>query len=116
MEIKKLYKGSENNKLMPPKRMVKRDIFRKEIHDKYNYVADPHGAVGYLGSKAYLKENPNAHCVFLETAHPVKFLDVVEEVVKEKQTLPPQIETVMHNKKISIKIGTYKELKDYLLK
>ncbi|PCI01758.1 MAG: hypothetical protein COB79_03610 [Zetaproteobacteria bacterium] len=55
----------------------------KEIYGNYNYVADPHGAVGYLGAKAYLKSNPKAHCVFLETAHPSKFLDVVEDVIKE---------------------------------
>ncbi len=90
-------------------------IAMKEIYDKYNYVADPHGAVGYLGAKAYLKDNPNAHCVFLETAHPVKFLDVVEEVVKEKQALPTQIEAVIDKEKVSIKISKYKELKNYLL-
>ncbi|HRV54190.1 MAG TPA: threonine synthase, partial [Mangrovimonas sp.] len=51
----------------------------KELYNEYNYVADPHGAVGYLGAKEYLKERPDSHVVFLETAHPTKFLDVVEE-------------------------------------
>ncbi|MBJ6369411.1 threonine synthase [Snuella sedimenti] len=87
-----------------------------EIYDTYNYVADPHGAVGYLGCKAYLKENPNAHCVFLETAHPTKFLDVVEDVIKEKQPLPEQIEAVMDKEKKSVVISTYNDLKGYLLK
>lgn len=87
----------------------------KELHDNYNYVADPHGAVGYLGAKEYLKTNPDSHCVFLETAHPVKFLDVVEEVVQEKQNLPKQIQTVINRQKVSIKIDTYQELKSYLL-
>ena len=88
----------------------------KEIYTQYNYVADPHGAVGYLGSKTYLKENPNAHCVFLETAHPTKFLDVVEAVIKEKQPLPEQIQSVIHKEKVSIEISTYEDLKAYLLK
>ncbi|MDO5971470.1 threonine synthase [Flavivirga aquimarina] len=88
----------------------------KEIYTKYNYIADPHGAVGYLGSKAYLKENPKAHCVFLETAHPTKFLDVVEDVIKEKQPLPAQIEAVMDKEKVSVVISTYDDLKHYLLK
>jgi len=87
----------------------------KEIHSQYNYIADPHGAVGYLGAKEYLKENPNTHCVFLETAHPVKFLDVVEEVVGEIQELPPQIEAVIHNEKVSVIIDSYVQLKDFLL-
>ena len=86
-----------------------------EIYNNYNYVADPHGAVGYLGCKAYLKENPKAHCVFLETAHPTKFLDVVEEVIKEKQPLPEQIQAVMGNKKVSVVISTYEDLKAFLL-
>lgn len=87
-----------------------------EIFDNYNYVADPHGAVGYLGCKAYLKENANAHCVFLETAHPTKFLDVVEAVIKEEQPLPEQIQSVMGKEKESIVISTYEDLKAFLLK
>jgi len=91
-------------------------IALKEIFDNYNYVADPHGAVGYLGCKAYLKEHPNAHCVFLETAHPTKFLDVVEEVIQEKQPLPKQIQAVMGKDKVATKISSYEELKRFLLK
>ncbi len=87
-----------------------------EIFDNYNYVADPHGAVGYLGCKSYLKENPKAHCVFLETAHPTKFLDVVENVVKEEQPLPEQIQSVMGKNKESVLISTYVDLKAFLLK
>lgn len=87
-----------------------------EIFDNYNYVADPHGAVGYLGCKAYLKENANAHCVFLETAHPTKFLDVVEAVIKEEQPLPEQIQSVMGKEKESVVISTYEDLKAFLLK
>lgn len=87
-----------------------------EIFDNYNYVADPHGAVGYLGCKAYLKENVNAHCVFLETAHPTKFLDVVEAVIKEEQPLPEQIQSVMGKEKESVVISTYEDLKGFLLK
>ena len=87
-----------------------------EIYNNYNYVADPHGAVGYLGCKSYLKENPKAHCVFLETAHPTKFLDVVEEVIKEEQPLPEQIQAVMGKEKVAIEISTYNDLKAFLLK
>ncbi|RCW92710.1 threonine synthase [Winogradskyella arenosi] len=85
-----------------------------ELYNDYNYIADPHGAVGYLGAKTYLKSN-DAHVVFLETAHPTKFLDVVEEVIRENVDLPPQIESVMHKEKTAIKIDTYQGLKDYLL-
>ena len=88
----------------------------EEIYKKYQYISDPHGAVGYLGAKEYLKENPNAHCIFLETAHPVKFLDVVEEVIKNKIELPEQILQVIDRNKKSIKIDSYKNLKNFLLR
>ena len=87
-----------------------------EIYNNFNYVADPHGAVGYLGCKAFLKENPKTHCIFLETAHPTKFLDVVEEVIKEKQPLPEQIQAVMGKDKVAGLISTYEDLKTFLLK
>jgi len=87
----------------------------KELYNDYSYVADPHGAVGYLGCKAYLKEQPESHCVFLETAHPTKFLDIVEDTIRENIDLPEQILSVMDKKKKSVKISSYQELKDFLL-
>ena len=87
----------------------------QEIHDISSYVADPHGAVGYLGAKSYLMDNPKAHCVFLETAHPTKFLDVVEEVIDYKEELPDQIKSVINKEKHSLKINSYKDLKTFLL-
>ena len=86
-----------------------------EIYTDHNYVVDPHGAVGYLGCKAYLEKNSNAHCVFLETAHPAKFLDVVEDVIKTKQALPQQIQSVMGKIKLATTISTYEDFKEYLL-
>jgi threonine synthase len=88
----------------------------KELYGEFNYVADPHGAVGYLGCKEYLKTNPDVHCVFLETAHPTKFLDVVEDVINKKQPLPPQIQAVIGKEKVSVMISTYADLKSFLLK
>ncbi len=87
----------------------------KELYDDFSYIADPHGAVGYLGCKSYLKNNSDAHCVFLETAHPTKFLNVVEAVIKQKLALPPQIEAVMDKEQTSILVAHYDELKAVLL-
>ena len=86
-----------------------------EIFNKYCYIADPHGAVGYLGAKKYLKSNENDHVVFLETAHPTKFLDVVKEVIKEQIPLPPQIKAIMDKEKKAISISNYGEFKRFLL-
>ena len=87
----------------------------KKIKKKSGYIADPHGAVGYLGLKKYLKKH-KAQGIFLETAHPVKFLDVVEPVLNETIAFPPQILNVINKKKKSIQISKYDELKDFLLK
>ena len=86
----------------------------KIIYKKSNYIADPHGAVGYLGAKEYQKENPNDVCIFLETAHPVKFLEVVENSLNIKIAIPKQIKSVIDKEKKSIKISSYNDLKYFL--
>ena len=87
----------------------------KEIYRNSGYVADPHGAVGYLGLKKHgLQENEFG--VFLETAHPVKFLDVVEETLPVKIEIPEQIKKIIDNTKVAIKAATYEDLKAYLMK
>ena len=85
-----------------------------EIYKTTQYIADPHGAVGYLGCKSYLETNPQAHCVFLETAHPTKFLDVVKEVISTDIPLPPQIKAVIDKQKVATDIKDYSEFKAFL--
>ena len=84
----------------------------KSIFKESKYIADPHGAVGYLGLKKYGLQNEFG--IFLETAHPVKFLDVVEDVLPVQVEIPKQIHEVMDKEKKSIKITTYQELKEFL--
>ena len=86
----------------------------KSIYKTDGYIAEPHGAVGYLGLKEELKNLPNAIGVFLETAHPIKFLDVVEPALQIQLPIPSQIESVLHQQKVSVKIKNYKELKSFL--
>ncbi|MFD1096306.1 threonine synthase [Salegentibacter chungangensis] len=88
----------------------------KQVYEKDGYVMDPHGAVGYLGLKSFMKENPGFYGTFLETAHPVKFLDVVEKSIGKKIEIPKAIQSVMEKEKRSIPIKDYKELKDFLMK
>ena len=87
----------------------------KEIYENSGYVADPHGAVGYLGLKKHgLKDNEFG--VFLETAHPVKFLDVVEETLPVKVAIPEQIKSVIDKVKVAQKASNYQDLKKFLMK
>ncbi|MDX1315504.1 MAG: threonine synthase [Eudoraea sp.] len=81
----------------------------------FNYVADPHGAVGYLGLKKYQEDHPDTQGIFLETAHPIKFLDVVRDTLGVELSIPPQIEKVLKREKVSLSISNYEELRDYLL-
>ena len=87
----------------------------KEIYTKTNYITDPHGAVGYLGWQKIKDEFPDALGIFLETAHPVKFLETVEETLSTKIAIPQQIKEVIQKEKKSITIQSYSALKDYLL-
>ncbi len=86
------------------------------VYKKYNYILDPHGAVGYLGLDAFLKDKSGWQGIFLETAHPVKFLDVVEPVIQKKIDYPEQILEVIDKEKKAVFISSYKELKSFLLK
>ena len=85
----------------------------QKIYSETSYVADPHGAVGYLGLEEYDLSN-NEIGIFLETAHPVKFLDVVEGTLDVKVAIPPQIQKVMDKDKVSIQISSYLALKSFL--
>jgi threonine synthase len=89
-----------------------REAMRK-IYATSQYIADPHGAVGYLGLQKYgLKTTEFG--VFLETAHPVKFLDTVEETLPVKVEIPKQILKIMTKEKVAKKISSYQELKGFL--
>ncbi|WP_396637355.1 threonine synthase [Maribacter sp. R77961] len=86
-----------------------------KIYTETGYIADPHGAVGYLGLKKYQESFPDTYGIFMETAHPVKFLDVVEETIAQALEIPKQIQKVMDKEKESIQIDSFKGLKNFLL-
>lgn len=86
----------------------------KKIYSNSNYITDPHGAIGYLGLKKYsLKDNQVG--VFLETAHPVKFLDVVNPLINKEIQIPSQIKSILDKQKVAKSIKTYEDLKNHLL-
>ncbi len=90
------------------------EITIKDIYNRTKYIAEPHGAVGYLGLKKEMQKQTNSIGVFLETAHPIKFLDIVEPLLDLQLPIPKQIESVLNKEKVSVKIKTYEELKDFL--
>ena len=86
-----------------------------EVFREKKYLLDPHGAVGYGALNKYLQQHPGQKGIFLETAHPVKFYDVVEPVINEKVPMPQSVQDLLKLKKNSIKMRSdYRELKEYL--
>ena len=87
----------------------------KTVFDKHHYLPDPHGAVGYLALQRYLAQHPGEKGMFLETAHPVKFYDVVEPVIGEAIPLPPVVQAMMVlNKQSHVIEPAYEALKAFL--
>jgi len=87
----------------------------KFIYKQHNYITEPHGAIGYLGIQNKLKQNDNSIGVFLETAHPIKFLETVKPTLNCSLEIPEAIKKILAKEKKSIKIESYKQLKSYLL-
>jgi threonine synthase len=88
----------------------------RSIKQSQNYLLDPHGAVGYLTLERYLNQHPGQKGFFVETAHPVKFYDVVEPVIEEKIPLPESVAEIIDKKKEAVKINAdYRMLKEFLM-
>jgi threonine synthase len=62
----------------------------RRIKAETGYTLEPHGAVGWLAAEEWQKLNPEAQTVVLETAHPAKFLDVMEEALGEGAVAIPE--------------------------
>lgn len=64
----------------------------RQVRNDFGYALDPHGAVAYLGFQKYSeKNNEELIGVLLETAHPAKFVEVVEDVLKETIEIPEKL-------------------------
>ena len=88
----------------------------RRVYTDYNYLLDPHGAVGYLSLKRYLADHLSDQGIFLETAHPVKFPDAVEKETGHSITLPESVRSIMDAEKKSTVIKpSYNSLKEFLL-
>ena len=87
-----------------------------DVYNQHNYLCDPHGAVAYRALEDYLQLYPNNKGIFLETAHPVKFYDVVEPVIGQTVKVPDSIKEQLTKEKKSTMIGVdAEELKGFLM-
>ena len=85
----------------------------KACKHETGYLLDPHGAVGYRALQEGLK--PNEIGVFLETAHPAKFLETVEQIIEEKIDIPQKLQEFMKGEKKSISLSKdFSSFKNFL--
>ena len=88
----------------------------QKVNARFGYTMDPHGAVAYLGLKDFLEANKGFTGVFLETAHPGKFREVVEKSLGAKITLPDRLARFLIGNKEAISLGKeYKDFKEFLM-
>jgi len=89
----------------------------KEVYQNHDYILDPHGAVAYYALQQYLKSSHSAKKGFiLETAHPVKFPETVEDAIGVALDIPEQVQHLMFEEKHSILMNAnFTDLKAWLL-
>lgn len=86
----------------------------KNCYNETDYLLDPHGAVGYRALQEKLLENEIG--VFMETAHPAKFLQTVEKIIAQKVEIPQKLQEFMKGKKQSLELPKdFDTFKKYLL-
>ena len=91
----------------------------QRVYKTYNYILDPHGAVAFLAAEQFIQEQDNVNgnhvatfnpsnsirAIILETAHPVKFPELVEEAIGEKIVIPDSVKFLLDKEKVSIPMG-----------
>ena len=88
----------------------------QNVFKKHQYLLDPHGAVAFAGLEKYLESHSSEKGIILETAHPVKFYDVVEPIIQKPVEVPQSIKDILNSKKESIKmLPDYEAFKRFLL-
>ena len=86
----------------------------RSVYRETGYLLDPHGACGYQA----LVESPLAPQetgIFLETAHPAKFKDTIEQIIEQPIQIPDKIMRFFEGTKHSVPLSNqYVDLKSYL--
>jgi threonine synthase len=86
------------------------------VYAQTGYILDPHGAVAYKALQNYLMKHPLEAGFILETAHPVKFPEIVEASIGHALTIPEQVKPLFSKEKISVHLpASFEAVKDWLL-
>jgi len=89
----------------------------REVFGNANYVVCPHTAVAYRGLQEFHQQSGKDFTgVFLSTAHPAKFIDLVEETLGKSLEVPERLKSLLCIEKVSIKMdSSYSSFKKLLM-
>jgi len=89
----------------------------RKVYAEHRYILDPHGAVGYLAWKKFQEETKSgALGIILETAHPAKFLEDIEEILGEHIDMPAALSNLQDAKKEAVSMQpVYADFRTWLL-
>ena len=84
----------------------------RNVYQQHGYLLDPHGAIAWLGLRDNLRAGERG--VFLATAHPAKFREVVEPAIGKSIPLPPVLAEAItrprHAERLPVDYGPLKAL------
>ena len=87
----------------------------QRLSDRFGYVMDPHGAVGYLAAEAYASQHPDVKICIHETAHPAKFLPVMNPLLGDID-IPERLSILQEREKVATELKPdFDEFKDWLM-
>jgi threonine synthase len=88
-----------------------------DVYRQHGYLLDPHGAVGWLAVTEVLATAPSDTIgVFLATAHPAKFREVVEPAIGQRIPLPDVLADAVRRPRRSIPMRADYRALDALLR
>jgi len=86
----------------------------KEVYRKYDYIICPHTAVGYYAAQQY---SSKANIITLATAHPSKFIKIVEEEIATRVDIPERLAVLKDKEKVSVELNNqFQSFKDWMRK
>ncbi|MBO7602699.1 MAG: threonine synthase [Bacteroidaceae bacterium] len=86
----------------------------RRVYETNGYLLDPHGACGHRALREGLR--PGETGFFIETAHPAKFKDTVENIICEQVSIPQRLQEFMKGTKQSINMTSrFEDFKTYLM-
>ncbi|NVM29280.1 MAG: threonine synthase [Candidatus Helarchaeota archaeon] len=86
------------------------------VYEKYDYVLEPHGAVGWGGLMKYLDKNrTKLPCITFETADPAKFPDEIQKILGINPTMPSTLKEMQEKDESYVHLeGDFESFKKFL--